>query len=188
MTRDPLLILIGAVTAVLPTTLLFLSVNILFFVPLLVGLGCVFVGCRKSPEAGKESAIHVELILCLAAAIGPFALSAYFNRPGKPVRIVLPEGFRGEFLIVRDREKGQDLKLQDGEWLFEIPASGVLVINDDHPFCMWHQERFAYSDGRSATVEILETTPGSIITGANSSIASTDYDGTTHHWKVLDAP
>lgn len=188
MARNSLLVLIGAVTAVLPTTLLFLSLNIFFFVPLFVGLGCVLTGCRKSAEAGKESATHVGLILCIAAAIGPFALAAYYNQSGKPIRIVLPDGFRGDFLIVKDREKGQDLKLQDGEWLFEIPASGVLVINDDHPFCMWHQERFVYSDGRFAMVEILETTPGSIMTGRNSSIASTDYDGTTHHWKVLDAP
>jgi hypothetical protein len=165
-----------------------LSVNILFFVPLLVGFGCVFVGCRKSSEAGKESAMHVGLILCLAAAIGPFALSAYFNRPGKPVKIVLPEGFRGEFSIIKDREHGQDLKLRDGEWLFEIPAGGVLVVNDDRPFYRWHRESVVYSDGRPAMVESLGVAAGSITTGPGSSHASTDYDGTEHRWKVLDAP
>ena len=188
MTRNPLLILIGAVTAVLPTSLLFFGVNILFFIPLLVGLGCVFLGCRKSPEAGKELATRVGIFLCLTATIGPFALTEYLNRPGKPIKIVVPEGFHGAFSIVKDRQQGQDLKWQDGAWLFEIPPSGVLVINDDSPFYIWHQERFAYSDGHVATVELLETTPGSIITGGNNSIASTDYDGTTHHWKVLDAP
>ena len=188
MTRNPLLILIGAVTAVLPTSLLFLSVNILFFIPLLVGLGCVFFGCRKSPEAGKELATRVGLFLCLTATIGPFALTEYFNRPGKPIKIVLPEGFRGEFSIVKDRQQGQDLKWQDGAWLFEIPASGVLVVNDDYPFYRWHRESVVYSDGRPALAESLGVAAGSMNTCSGGSRASAHYDGTTHRWKVLDAP
>src|SRR5262249_27643228 len=123
-----------------------------------------------------------------AAAVGPFALAAYANRSGNPIRIVLPVGYRGEFSIVKDRTKGQDLNLQDGVWVFEIPASGVLLVNDDYPFYMWHQASYVYSDGRAARVESLGTTAGSIQTGPRSSRASTDYDGTMHRWKVVDAP
>jgi hypothetical protein len=188
MKRNPLLICMGLLTAVLPTICLFLSVNIYFFVPLVVGLGCVVVGCVKMPEAGKRPAAAVGLILCLLAAAGPFALAAYANRSGNPIRIVLPAGFRGEFSIVKNRIEGQDLELQDSVWVFEIPASGVLVVKDDYPFYMWHQESYVYSDGRLARVKSLGTTPGSIQTGPGSSSGSTDYDGTTHHWKVVDAP
>jgi len=188
MTRNPLLILIGAATAVLPASFLFLSLNIFFFVPLLVGLGCVFIGCRKSPEAGKELAMRVGLFLCLTATIGPFALAEYFDRPGKPIKIVLPDAFIGEFSIIKERQQGQDLKWQNGAWLFEIPPSGVLVVNDDHPFYRWHQESVVYSDGRPAMAESLGVAAGRITTGHGSLRGSTDYDGTEHRWKVLGAP
>jgi len=78
--------------------------------------------------------------------------------------------------------------LQDGAWIFEIPANGILVVNDDYPFYMWHQASYVYSDGRPAQVESLGTTAGTIQTGPGSSQSSTEYDGTTHRWKVADAP
>jgi hypothetical protein len=187
-TRNPLLICVGLLTATLPTTCLFVSVNIYFFVPLSVGFGCVVVGCFRMPEAGKRSAAGLGLLLCLAAAVGPFALAARANRSGKSIKVVLPDGYRGEFSIVKDRAKGQDLRMQGGVWVFEIPAGGVLVVNDDSPFYMWHQETYVYADGRAAKVEELGTTAGSIQTGPGSSRANTDYDGTTHRWKVVDGP
>jgi len=186
--RNPLLICVGLLTAVLPTTCLFVGVNVYFFVPLLVGLGCVVVGCFRMPEARKGSATGLGLVLCLAAAVGPFALAAYAHRPGKPIRVVLPRGYRGEFSIVKDRAKGQELRMEGGVWVFEIPAGGVLVVKDDSPFYLWHEETYVYADGRAAKVEDLGTTAGSIQTGPGSSRANTDYDGTTHSWKVVGAP
>jgi len=129
----------------------------------------------------------VGLVLCLIAAVGPFAVAAYVNRSGMPIKFVVPVGFRGEFSIVKDRTNGQDLKLHYGVWVFEIPESGVLVVNDDYPFFMWHQETYVYSDGRTARVESLGTQSGVVQTGPHSSKGSTEYDGTTHRWKVLDA-
>lgn len=134
MTRNPLLICIGLLTAVLPTTLLFVGVNMLFFVPLVVGLGSVVVGCLRISAAKKRTVTGVGVFLCLAAATCPFALAAYANRSGKPIRIVLPEGYRGRFAIVKDRVKGRSLVFESGAWVFEIPPSGELVVNDDHPF------------------------------------------------------
>jgi hypothetical protein len=187
-TRNPLLACIGLATAVVPSTCLFVSVNIYFFVPLLVGLASVVVGCLKMAETAKRTATALGLALCLAAAIGPFALAAYANRSGKPIRIVIPAGYRGEFSIEKDRSKGQDLKLQDGVWVFVIPADGRLVVDDDYPFYMWHQASYVYSDGRPAQVESLGVTAGTIQTGPGSSRGSTDFDGTTHRWRVVDAP
>jgi hypothetical protein len=183
-TRNPLLISIGLLTAILPTTCLFMSVNILFFIPLVVGLGGVVAGCFKMSEADKRSTTVIGLFLCVTAAVGPFALAAYANRSGYPIRIVITAGHRGEFSIVKHRGKGEDLRFQDGAWLFEIPANGVLVVNDDYPFYMWHKARYVYSDGRPARVESLGVTAGNIQTGPNSSRSSTAYDRTTHRWKV----
>jgi hypothetical protein len=176
-TRNPVLVCFGLLTAVVPTTCLFVSVNIYFFVPLVVGLGCAVVGCLKMPKRGQRAVTLLGVALCLTAAVGPFSLAAYFNRSGLPIRVVLPVGYRGEFSIVKDRTKGQDLKLQDGVWVFEIPAGGVLVVNDDFSLYMWHQESYVYANGRPARVESLGTTAGSIDTGPGSSRSSTDHEG-----------
>ena len=187
-TRNPLLISIGVLTAVLPTTLLFLSINVLFFVPLVAGLGCFAWGCLRMPESLQPRATAIGIILCLVAAVGPFALRAYGDRSDRPVKVILPVGFRGEFSIVKDREHGQDLKLQDGAWVFEIPPGGVLFVNDDHPFYMWHRESYYYADGSLVPVTSLGTTAGNIDTGPGSSRSSTEYDGTAHRWKVGGDP
>ena len=168
-TRNPVLIRAGLLTSLLPTVLLFVSVNIYFFVPLVVGIGCVGVGLAKMPTVAKQRATFIGLLLCLVASLGPFALGAYANRSGNPIRIVLPAGFRGEFSIVKDRTKGQDLKLQDDVWVFEMPANGVLIVNDDYPLYMWHQATYVYSDGHPATVKALGVTLGRIRTGPGSS-------------------
>jgi hypothetical protein len=186
--RNPALYSMGLFTAVVPTVCLFFSVNMLFFVALVVGLGCVMTGDVEMQATVKRRATLFGLIICMAAAIGPFALAVYENRSGNPIRLVLPVGFRGEFSIVKNHANGQELKLRDGAWVFEIPASGVLVVNDDYPWHMWHEESFVYSDGHTERVESLGTTAGNIQTGSGSSTGSTDYDGTTNRWKVVDAP
>jgi hypothetical protein len=175
-TWNPLLVWIGLLTALLPTTCLFLSVNILFFVPLVIGIGSAAVGCVKMPESVKPRAAAIGLIVCVVASLGPSALAAYFNRPGNPIKIVLPVGFRGEFSIVKNPATGQDLKLEDSVWVFKIPPSGVLVVNDDYPFHMWHQAIYVYTDGHGARVESL------------GSGESTNHEGTTYFWKMVDAP
>jgi len=81
-TRNPLLVGIGLLTAVVPSSCLFVSVNIYFFVPIVVGLACVVVGCLKMAGAAKRTVTALGLVLCLTSAIGPFALAAYANRSG----------------------------------------------------------------------------------------------------------
>ena len=184
--RTPVLVFIGLVSAGVPTYLLYVSLNMLFFVPLTVGLACVVAGCIRIPEARKRSATALGSFLCLAAAVGPFALDAYERRSGKSIKVVLPSGFRGKFSIVKDRTKGRDLKLQNDVWVFEIPACGVLMVNDDSPFYRWHKETYVFADGHAAEVESLGSVAGSIQTGPGSSKGSMDYDGTTHRWRVMD--
>jgi hypothetical protein len=189
--RNPLLVCFGLLTALFATVLLFKSVNIYFLVMLMVGVGCVVLGRLNMTGAGKRSAAtSIGFVLCLMAVVGPYAWLIYAsNRSGKPIRIILPVGFRGEFSIVKNRAEGQDLKLQDGVWVFEIPAGGVLVVNDDYPFYIWHPPLGCfYSDGRPVEVKDLGTTLGRIQTSPGSAKSSTDFDGTTHRWKVEDAP
>jgi hypothetical protein len=183
--RNPKLIVIGLMTASVPTVLLYMSVTFLFLVPLSVGFGSIIAGCIRLPERLSRSATAAGSVLCLAAAIGPFALEAYAHRSGAPIKFVLPAGYRGEFSIVKNRAHGLTPKLQNGAWVFEFPAGGVLVVNDDSPFCQWHQETYTYSDGHPADVEGLGSIAGMIQTGPNSWKGSGEYDGTTYRWRVI---
>jgi hypothetical protein len=185
--RNWKLIVIGLATTLLPTTCLFLRLNVLFVIPLVVGLGCIVVGILKMSKTHQPRITKGGLIFCLLAAISPFALATYANRTGSPIKIVLPVGFHGEFSIEKDRAHGQSLKRQDGVWLFEIPANGVLIVNNQKPFFMWHDETVIYSDGRAVQVQSLGVWAGSIPT-ENGAKGSTDYDGTSIRWKTVDTP
>ena len=183
--RSPLLAGIGLLTTLFPSSFLFRVPDIhyfspYFYVPLVIGIGCAAAGCVKRAVPAKGRATKIGLILCLISTVLPFTI----DWKGKPIRIVLPVSFRGEFSIVKDRTSGQELKLQDGVWVFEIPASGVLFVKEDYPFFMWHNMRYAYSDGRPLSRRSVEEFG---LAAADPSPGYPESDGTTHRWKV-DAP
>jgi len=169
---------------VVPSTLLFLGVNLLFAVPLAVGASIALLGTRKVAETSKRRMTIAGTIVCILAAIGPFVLAAYLNRSGEPVRIVVPTDWTGEFAIVRDRKCGTELKFVDVAWEFRIPPSGELVVFDDHPFYRWHKETVVDADGRPVPAKGLGTTAGNIQSASGGWRGSTEYDGTTHRWTV----
>ena len=97
---------------------------------------------------------------------------------GQPTRIILPDGFTGEFSIVKDRLRGEDLVFEDGFWVFRIPQSGVLTIKDDEPLYRWHGSVVQSANGKHVEVKDMGTYPGERKTGPNSSKSSTDYEKT----------
>jgi hypothetical protein len=186
--RNGVLICVGTLTSLFPSACLVQSLNILFFVPLFVGIACAIAGIfRMYPYVKSRARVTaIGLILCVAASLGPFLYAAWLNREGRPIKIVLPVGYRGEFSIVKDHIKGQDLKREDGAWVFEIPPNGVLIVKDTSPFFLRHREDIVYPDGAPARVQDLGVEAGNIITGPGSSKGSSEYDGTTLRWKSLD--
>jgi hypothetical protein len=120
----------------------------------------------------------------LTLALALFVLVPGCSDSGKPVLFILPNDFQGAFRVVKDSVHGEDLIERDGEWVFEIPASGVLRVTTDHPLYRGHSERARYADGRVVAYEGMGTRLGSRPTGPNSSEGSTDLDGTTHTWRV----
>ncbi len=121
-------------------------------------------------------------LLCLALLT---LLLEGCNRSGKPILIVLPDGYTGEFRIVKDSRRCGELVERNGQWVFEIPADGTLYVKDDGPFYRWQSEAVRYKKGGTVRCEDLGTTAGSRSTGPNSSEASTSFDGTTHLWRVI---
>jgi hypothetical protein len=104
----------------------------------------------------------------------------------QPIMVILPDGYVGEFRIVKDSANGQKLVQQNGWWVFEIPDDGTLYVHEDWPFYLWHSFSVRYRDGRPAAIEDLGTRAGSRSTGPNSIEFNGNFDGTTQHWRVLD--
>jgi len=188
-TNNKLLISVGAFTAIIPTAWLFLGANMLFFVPLFVGAACLLIGFLNDAPNSQKRFSRFGIAACVLATLGPFLISAYANRSGSPIRIILPADYDGEFSIVRDRENGTTAERENGIWVYRIPESGVLNVTNDHPFFMWHPPiNFIDTNGNLIAAEDMGTIGGSKRTSPNTTIGSTDYDGTTHSWRVQSGP
>jgi hypothetical protein len=107
------------------------------------------------------------------------------RQSGKPIVIVLRDGYEGEFQIIKDGKRGKDLVERDGSWVFEIPPEGTLYLKNDSPFYRWHTATIRYRNGQLVEYEDLGTRAGERQIRPGQSEASTDFDGTTHTWKVL---
>jgi hypothetical protein len=117
----------------------------------------------------------------------------------RPIRIILPNDYRGEFSIVKD-QKGTPYTKTAAYYTFTIPASGELCTPDITPFFRYHQLRVEFADGRVLTdyskdlfnghglkIENKGAEAGQIKTSSSSSKGSTDYDGTRLRWVVDEA-
>src|SRR5262249_30729188 len=114
---NPVAISIGLLTAVVPTIWLFQSLNLLFPVPFVIGVGATLVGFLPMTFRARKKVSAAVLVVCAVAWIGPFALRAYGERSGKPIEIVVPLGYKGVFSVVKDARRGQELEFHDGAWV-----------------------------------------------------------------------
>lgn len=67
---------------------------------------------------------------------------------GSPIKIIVPRDHRGEFQII-ESPAGPITPLRDGEYGYEIPKSGKLIVKDFRPFQQLHIETFVFDDGIS---------------------------------------
>jgi hypothetical protein len=145
-----LAVLIGVLTATIPTFMLMRVVTFLFFVPLVLGVLCVVLGVAAL-RTDRKFARHIGWIAAILMLIGvilPSGLIAYHNRSGYPIVVVVPEGYRGPVELIIDRQQGVDIPLVDGKYTYHIPQTGTLVIKDDSPFRQWHPETAMYTSGK----------------------------------------
>ncbi len=148
-------ILVGILTATLPTFVLFQMVTFLFLVPLVLGLLSVLFGVTALRKEGKYGR-HVgwiAVILMLLAVLFPFGRIAYHNRLGYPIVLVVPEGYRGPVRLIIDRQQGVDVRVADGKYTYHIPEIGTLVIRDDSPFRQWHSMTAMYTNGKHIPID-----------------------------------
>jgi hypothetical protein len=148
-------VIIGILTATIPTFVLFQAVTFLFVVPLVLGMLCVLLGMTALRTGGKF-AKHVGwivVILMLIAVILPFGMIAYHNRSGYPIELVISEGYRGPVRLIIDRQQGVDVPLVDGKYTYRIPETGTLLIKDDSPFRQWHSMTATYTSGKLIPID-----------------------------------
>ncbi len=97
----------------------------------------------------------VRLFRCCLVASGLVALLMIFvfimsivESSAPTVRFVLPTAYRGPFVLVIDPAEGIEPRLEDEVFIYEIPRSGILKVNEDHLLLRWHQEEAMYHDGQ----------------------------------------
>jgi hypothetical protein len=142
-------VIIGVLTATIPTLLLIQKVTFLFVIPLVLGIVCILLGVyahRTEGRFGHYVGWIVTMITIVAVPL-PFGMIAYYDQPGYPVALVLPDGYRGPVRLIVDRERGIDVPLEDGRYTYRIPDSGTLLIKDDGPFHRWHTMTASYANG-----------------------------------------
>lgn len=109
----------------------------------------------------------------LITVLGVLCIGCGIAESGPPHKYIVPDGYRGFFRIEVDAEKGEGPELVDGEYVFRIPASGVLTIADRSPFEQWHASSAAYASGTPLPTE-YEAAPEEV--ALYSFLTSNSYD------------
>ena len=185
--RNWFLVTCGLATAIVPSALLFMAVNLLFVVPLAFGLLVVVLGLvgdvePLNPARRRRKSIGA-LTLCVLGVLGPFGLTWQLNRPRIPVHLVVPAGFRGGFKLLLDEQAGLVLREQGGRINVTIPNSGILHVRSFAPFEWWHSQTAAFSDGSRLPSE-HEVGPGFVALrgGASGSCSGGGAPSETYTW------
>lgn len=177
-------LMIGVLTATIPTFLLFRAVTFLFVIPLFLGLLSISLGVaaiRRGPALGKLAAVIAVALLLVAVAV-PIGLIAYYNRTGYPILLVIPDNYRGSVRLVIDRDRGVDVPLRDGVYEYRIPASGKLLIREDQPFREWHTEKAVYVSGKQIPIDVEDDLPADKIVLHSLGSGVRTKNGTTEEY------
>ena len=86
---------------------------------------------------------HIHLLLLLLMAITVGASAGWVTnklRSGNRVKFIVPRGFTGTISVTKNSERGQDLELLDGWYVFRVPPDRKLLVNDTSIFNRWHED------------------------------------------------
>lgn len=71
------------------------------------------------------------------------------NRAQPHIHFVVPNGFRGAFIIYTNSPRGGGLMRQGSNYTCVIPDNGVLHLREEGPFFQWHTRSASYADGKN---------------------------------------
>ena len=116
------------------------------------------------------------LIAATCAAVVAGALRGCIPPATPRANFVLPQGYRGVFVIKTQRPGGADPEVKPGEYLYQIPESGVVEISGKGHFFRWHQHTASYLDGSTIVSEGRdEVGPSDIALWAGGAIGKDVY-------------
>lgn len=153
-------LVVGTITVTIPTLILYRAVTFLCFVPLVLGSLTIILGVTTFRPASRLNRFvgSIAFLDLAIAVILPFGLIAYHDGQGHPISLILPKEHRGTVKLILDRRRGVDVPLEDGTYIYRIPASGVMTIRDDSPFRRWQSMRVSYGNGRRIAIADEELT------------------------------
>ena len=111
----------------------------------------------------------------------------------RPIRIVLPNDYRGEFSIIKDRSGTPFIKSKS-YYTFIVPSSGELHTPNISAFFEWHKVRIEFVDGRVLVDDFKDFYSGQGLrvedkgVSIDGNMTSTDQDGTKLIWVVSEQP
>lgn len=72
---------------------------------------------------------------------------------GTPVHFVIPNGFKGPIRLTIDPITGKDVVPTNGQFVYAIPADGLVRVKSFEPFRVWHKETASYENGTAIPSE-----------------------------------
>jgi hypothetical protein len=99
------------------------------------------------------------------------------------LKLVLPNGYRGAFIIYTEQADGVAMSVENGAWTCKIPESGVLKVKGKEPFYRWHALEVAFEDGTAVPIawenELPSDKVGLWLGGSRSGNMLYDFVGTS---------
>lgn len=100
---------------------------ITFGTPIIYITGAILVYLSHSKPLTKTLLILIPLFLWFP---GVWAVSYFSVKPATPETFLIPQKFRGEIVLIYGESCGQELKMENGRYIYRIPANGVMIIKD----------------------------------------------------------
>jgi hypothetical protein len=148
-------LVLGLLTATVPTACFLRASGSFCVLPVVLGSLSVLLAlmAARNDSPPRRQVVWIAVALGVVSVCFPCVTISEGNPSGPPIRLVLPVGYRGPICLLVDRSEGLAIPLEGGGYTYRIPASGILVIQDDGPFYQWHCFRAAYANGQPIPVD-----------------------------------
>ena len=111
----------------------------IFGTPLLYIVGITFVLLSKATRKTKI----LFIIMPIACWFPGFLALIYFgNAHATPQTFLIPQNFRGEIILYYGEPCGQELKKEDGRYIYLIPQNGLMIIRNPIEYGIINQEYY----------------------------------------------
>ena len=69
------------------------------------------------------------------------------DKTDAPVHFVVPNGYRGMFVVYPGQKDGTEISLKEGQYTYIVPDDGIIRVRGEGPFATRQEMSASYSDG-----------------------------------------